>query len=283
MIWKLSFVFFTALSCLCNCVTTSKKNEKAQYGEASYCSDKLHGRPTASGRPYDRNGLTAAHHHLPFGSLVRVTHLQNGRSVDVVINDRMRHPTRVIDLSYAAACRLGMIQHGVGPVRLELISWHFTHQTTASAMPRRTRHRTAVPTTPTYSLAPVSTVMPTAYTGYTIGHGQSITSHEERPRLAATATDASLGRVMIQPSYRFHESYEVQFAAFSNLHQAHALQWQLYYLGIPTRNEVRGWITPLHRVLAGPVFPNQAQATNWACQLYSQGSITEALVIPQGW
>jgi len=93
-----------------------------QTGEASYYSDHLHGRPTASGRPYDRNGLTAAHPTLPFGTIVRVTHLQNGRVVQVTVNDRLSHRRRVIDLSYAAAWHLGMIQQGVAPVRLEVLS-----------------------------------------------------------------------------------------------------------------------------------------------------------------
>jgi hypothetical protein len=67
--------------------------------------------------------LTAAHRTLPFGSVVRVTHLGNGRSVLVRINDRGPfEPTRIIDLSRAAAEELGMVSAGVAPVSLELLT-----------------------------------------------------------------------------------------------------------------------------------------------------------------
>lgn len=115
-IWKCLYRFILGALCLCSCGTHSQAGTAPHKGVAAYYSHRLHGCLTSSGRPYDRNRLTAAHHHLPFGSKVRVTHLQNGRSVDVVINDRMRHPQRVIDLSYAAAYRLGMIEQGGAPV-----------------------------------------------------------------------------------------------------------------------------------------------------------------------
>lgn len=91
-------------------------------GEASYYSDALAGRPTASGAPYDPGRLTAAHRTLPLGSRVRVTNSNSGRSVVVEITDRGPfHGNRVIDLSRAAARQVGLLQSGVGRVRLELI------------------------------------------------------------------------------------------------------------------------------------------------------------------
>jgi rare lipoprotein A len=91
-------------------------------GAASYYHDALEGRPTASGQRYHGEALTAAHRSLPFGSLVRVTNLANGLSVVVRVNDRgpfARH--RVIDLSRAAAQRIGLLARGHGRVRLELV------------------------------------------------------------------------------------------------------------------------------------------------------------------
>jgi len=95
-----------------------------QTGMAVYYADSLHGRPTASGEPYDKEALTAAHRELPFGTLVRVTRLDNRRSVVVRINDRgpFRDERRIIDLSRAAAERIDMIRAGVVEVRVEVVS-----------------------------------------------------------------------------------------------------------------------------------------------------------------
>ena len=89
---------------------------------ASYYSETLHGRRTASGERYDMRALTAAHPTLPFGSRVRVTNLANGRSVVVRINDRGPNVKgRVIDLSNAAARELQFISQGTTRVRLEVL------------------------------------------------------------------------------------------------------------------------------------------------------------------
>jgi rare lipoprotein A len=75
---------------------------------------KFAGRKTASGEPFDPKALTMAHPSLPFGTRVRVTNLENQRSVEVVVNDRGPFvPGRIADLSQAAARRLGMVADGV--------------------------------------------------------------------------------------------------------------------------------------------------------------------------
>ncbi|MBD5782314.1 septal ring lytic transglycosylase RlpA family protein [Pelagicoccus sp. NFK12] len=92
-------------------------------GRASYYSDKFHGKPTASGEPYDRTELTAAHPELEFGTEVRVTYLETGESVVVEVNDRGPHSgNRIIDLSRAAAREIGLVDDGVGLVELEVIN-----------------------------------------------------------------------------------------------------------------------------------------------------------------
>ena len=94
-----------------------------QTGEATYYADKFRGRRTASGERYRASRLTAAHRALPFGSRVRVTNQNNGRSVTVRINDRGPYVGgRIIDLSSKAARRLRMKRAGVVPVTLEIIS-----------------------------------------------------------------------------------------------------------------------------------------------------------------
>jgi rare lipoprotein A len=92
-------------------------------GLASWYGAKHHGKRTASGEIFDQNKFTAAHRTLPWGSIVRVTNLDNGKSVEVRINDRGPFTkARIIDLSRAAARALGMVQSGVSPVRMELLS-----------------------------------------------------------------------------------------------------------------------------------------------------------------
>jgi rare lipoprotein A len=93
-----------------------------QVGVASWYGPGFHGRPTASGEIFDQQQLTAAHPSLPLGSRARITSLTNHRSVDVRINDRGPFVGgRIVDLSYAAACRIDMIGPGVMPVRLEVL------------------------------------------------------------------------------------------------------------------------------------------------------------------
>lgn len=92
-------------------------------GIASWYGDRHHGRRTASGEKYDQSAFTAAHRTLPFNSIVRVSNLENGRQVEVRINDRGPFAkNRIIDLSYAAAKSIGMIKAGTAKVRLEILS-----------------------------------------------------------------------------------------------------------------------------------------------------------------
>lgn len=90
-------------------------------GNASWYGPGFDGRPTASGIPYNRHALTAAHRSLKHGTVVRVTNLRNGRSTVLLINDWGPVPAdRVIDVSEAAADVLGFREQGVAPVRIEV-------------------------------------------------------------------------------------------------------------------------------------------------------------------
>jgi len=93
-----------------------------QRGVASWYGRKFQGQKTASGEPYDMFKMTAAHKTLPIPSYVKVTNLANGKSVVVRINDRGPfHSNRIIDLSYAAASRLGLAAKGSGLVEIERV------------------------------------------------------------------------------------------------------------------------------------------------------------------
>lgn len=91
-------------------------------GLASWYGKRYHGKQTASGEPYDMYAMTAAHPTLPIPSYARVTHVENARSVVVRVNDRGPfHSGRLIDLSYTAAYKLGMLAEGSAPVRVDAI------------------------------------------------------------------------------------------------------------------------------------------------------------------
>lgn len=95
-----------------------------ERGIASWYGTKFHGRLTSSGEPYDMFELTAAHRTLPLPTFAEVRNLNNGRSIIVRINDRGPfHPDRIIDLSWAAAVKLGIDQQGTGPVEVRAITF----------------------------------------------------------------------------------------------------------------------------------------------------------------
>jgi rare lipoprotein A len=91
-------------------------------GVASWYGEPFHGKTTASGVPFDMNGHTAAHPSLPFGTLVLVTNLRNGRNILLEVNDRGPSvPGREINLSHASARALDMVEQGLAEVRMEIL------------------------------------------------------------------------------------------------------------------------------------------------------------------
>jgi rare lipoprotein A len=97
----------------------AKQQKDFGSGIASYYAAKFAGRRTASGETYSPKAMTAAHRTAPFGSKIRVTHLGSGKDVVVRINDRGPHVKgRIIDLSYAAAEKIGLTRSGTARVRL---------------------------------------------------------------------------------------------------------------------------------------------------------------------
>jgi len=93
-----------------------------QVGVASYYGKDFHGRQTANGETFNMYKLTAAHRVLPLGTLVRVTNLENGRWVEVKINDRGPFVEgRILDLSFAAALELEMVSAGTAEVMIEIV------------------------------------------------------------------------------------------------------------------------------------------------------------------
>lgn len=106
-----------------NAAYTRKINPaKIQYGTASFYADKFEGRKTANGETFTQKGMTAAHNSLPLGTWIRVTNLSNKKTVLVKVNDRL-HPKnpRLVDLSKAAAKKLGYTGGGLSKVRVDVL------------------------------------------------------------------------------------------------------------------------------------------------------------------
>jgi len=109
-----------------------------ERGLASWYGPGFHAERTSSGEPYDMYAMTAAHKTLPIPAYVRVTHLENGRSVVVKVNDRGPFVgDRIIDLSYTAAHKLGMIRSGTAPVEIRVLD---PGEETASPSPSPTAY-----------------------------------------------------------------------------------------------------------------------------------------------
>jgi len=113
------------LSLFTGCATTSQTfyDGETQSGLASWYGSEQQGRLTSDGERFNEHLLTAAHRHLPFGTIVRVTNRSNGLSVEVRINDRgpFDDDDRIIDVSSAAADVLQMKRAGIVPVEIEIV------------------------------------------------------------------------------------------------------------------------------------------------------------------
>ena len=117
----LNLIFVLSIATLFSCGSTSSIRA-FQSGVASWYGPGFHGKQTANGERFNQNDLTAAHKTLPFNTIVRVVNLDNGKSVNVRINDRGPYAkNRIIDLSKEAGDRVGMMSTGTANVRLFLV------------------------------------------------------------------------------------------------------------------------------------------------------------------
>jgi rare lipoprotein A len=110
---------------VCSCASSGAEFGKRGYieeGKASYYSPKLQGRKMANGDPYRKGKLTAAHKTLPFGTKIKVTNLQTNQTVKVKVTDRGPFVKgRIVDLSEAAAKKIGSVEAGVVPVKMKVV------------------------------------------------------------------------------------------------------------------------------------------------------------------
>ena len=96
--------------------------EKIQYGISSYYGPKFHGKLTANGEIFDMYKVSAAHRYLAIGTLIKVTNLDNNKTLNIRINDRGPYVNkRILDCSYAAALKLGFVEQGTANIKLEVL------------------------------------------------------------------------------------------------------------------------------------------------------------------
>lgn len=127
-----------------------------EQGIASWYGTKFHGRRTSSGETYDMYAMTAAHKSLPLPTYARVTNKKNGRSIIVRINDRGPfHKNRIIDLSYAAATKLGIVTTGTGLVEVRAID-------PRASVSSRTKSKVELSTDVVDVATPATDTLPTA-------------------------------------------------------------------------------------------------------------------------
>ncbi|MBB5014641.1 septal ring lytic transglycosylase RlpA family protein [Rehaibacterium terrae] len=166
-----------------------------ERGIASWYGQKFHGRPTSSLEPYDMCQFTAAHKTLPLPSYVRVTNLENGRSIIVRVNDRGPfHEGRIIDLSYVAALKLGVHAKGTAPVEVRAIDPDDVAASAASvkARPARSSTRRVVRERATRGSETVA-----ASRWLQVG---SFGERDNAQRLAARLESAGIGPVELRPA-----------------------------------------------------------------------------------
>lgn len=185
-------------------------NGYKERGIASWYGTKFHGQRTSSGEAYDMYAMTAAHKTLPLPTYVRVTNLQNGREAVVKVNDRGPfHDNRLIDLSYAAATKLGITGTGTGLVEVEALD-------PAKGVPRPTRNNIAISGDAILFLQ--------------VG---AFVDRSNAERLMGRLSGPMHNQVRIQPVTSYDQIlYRVQVGPMNSIEQADATSMQLAQLGI---------------------------------------------------
>jgi rare lipoprotein A len=211
-------------------------------GEASWYGRKFHGKPTSSGEPYDMYAMTAAHPTLPIPSYARVTNPESGKKVIVRINDRGPfHDNRLIDLSYTAAYKLGVLR-GVTPVTVEAVLPDIAPDSFAAQASETSTEPAVQPVTIAATAAP---------------EAQLPTSAAQTMQVSTMASSAP------SPEY----AYYLQLGAFSTQIRADDLLQQVTArLSRSMPGVMRMSLDGLYKVHAGP-FNNEADADAAALQL----------------
>jgi rare lipoprotein A len=272
-------------------LSTGTLQAQTETGEASYYADSFQGRPTASGEPYDRNRFTCAHRTLPFGTRVKVTRPDNGKSVVVTVNDRGPHKKgRIVDLSYAAAQQIGLVRDGIAQVRMEVAG---TSSQPPTASPSNVSVNPRPNTQPTYSQPtyspqpPQATRPPVNVSSLPLrDHNGNLITSPPSNNAPASSVPATTGTAIpgmeeaekYTPAlYQFMafkldaEGYGVQVGAFFNFYKLMKAMDELAEKGVQN-TMVQSSLKdgkPVFRILVGP-YKNRAEANSTKKKLERQ-------------
>ncbi len=209
-----------------------------ETGIASWYGPGFNGKPTANAEIYDQDALTAAHRTLPMPSMVRVTNLENGRSLKLRINDRGPFARgRIIDVSRRAAGLLGFQERGTAKVRVELIEAESRRLAAAAQSGQDDDPAPLAVPTVAVAVAPLSSPSSSPSGGTTIGSqplraAEPLADRERLDVIADNAVPQPDGVVTIRPD-RADRLY-VQAGSFMYFHNANRLRVRLTPLGRPT-------------------------------------------------
>jgi rare lipoprotein A len=249
----------------------TKAQSYKKRGVASWYGKRFHGRKTSSGELYDMYAMTAAHTVLPLPSYAKVTNVANGRSVVVRINDRGPFKKdRIIDLSYAAAYKLGLIARGSGLVEVEAVDKHYST--------KRELVVGVTETTQEIKQAALTTNSDSMANGTPAEAATSSVATALPPASAEQGKVAPAPVAAVEPSSI--QSYYVQAGAFKNEVNADNLMKRIQALEIaPNIGISRVYNNALHRLRLGP-FSAKGEAELLVSQLRKQLNVP-AIILNQ--
>ncbi|HMN91137.1 MAG TPA: septal ring lytic transglycosylase RlpA family protein [Saprospiraceae bacterium] len=276
---------------LLSCTALTAAAQQIEYGEATYYSDSFQGRETAYGVKYDKNELTTAHKMYPFGTLLRVTRLDNKKSVIVKVIDRGPYTDgRVVDLSRKAAEKLDMIKDGVVKVKVEL---HEQAPKTSTG----TKPPTTATTTSTTADNAKPTRQPESYeTGGNVAPTRTVNNNRttaptttkpadskppEKEKTTQTAAKPAASAQLVGKDYTQYGLYKIQLVrperkgfgvqvaaltTYENMMQQIADLQAKSFTNILVSIEKNKDNKPMYKIILGP-FDKEEQATSYRSSL----------------
>ena len=238
-----------------------------EKGLASYYDDSFHGRKTASGEKYDKNKLTAAHKTLPFGTKVKIVNPANGKSVEVVINDRGPYiKGRIIELSKKAAQQIGLIKTGVVEVEISVLSSKANTVAKTDAKKPSTDSKGATKTASATKSSSKKTTKPKA---------------KDSPNMIVKAQEMETGGLYKMQVLKLEaKGFGVQVAGYSDyqsvVQQLAVFQKNWFKGATVFVDKVNG--KPYYKIILGPMTTKE-EATSYCANIKAKYNIKDAFVV----
>ncbi|GAB4493102.1 MAG: hypothetical protein OHK0019_16350 [Saprospiraceae bacterium] len=245
-------------------ILSSFSENAAEIGKCGYYADSFHGRPTASGEKYNKNALTCSHKTLPFGTKIRVTRLDNKKTVVVRVNDRGPFiEGYIVDVSSAAAKELDIIKIGSTRVKIEVVeSAESSRVTDAQAEAEALASNTTANTQTTNNQSNTAVAKPITYSQTTAVNTspKGVANTTTTQNTEKVAPSSNLFKVDIKPTEK--KGFGIQVTSLSNANNVLPIinELQAKYPGKVLVNVVRDeFNNPTYKVLVGP-FPDKKSA-----------------------